>query len=62
MARTLPKPGTNLRPYDSMRRYRATVLGYTMRSGVKKVRLKSHGTGRETIASLDHLAATFHRW
>jgi hypothetical protein len=61
MRRTLPKVGTRLRPYDSFRRYRATVIGYAKVRGEKKVKLR-HETGQETTASLAHLSRTFYAW
>lgn len=62
MARRLPKIGTTLRPYDTYRRYRATVVGYAKHAGVKKVKLRSHGTHRETTATLAHISRTFKPW
>jgi hypothetical protein len=59
MARALPKVGTTLRPYDSWRRYRATVIGYAKNRTAVKLR---HMSGRETVASLRHIIDTYYDW
>lgn len=61
MARSLPKVGTNLRPYDGMRRGRAKVTGYAKMAGETRVKLR-HASGKRTIASLKHISETFYDW
>jgi hypothetical protein len=61
MARSLPKVGTILVPYEPVRRYRATVTGYAKVRGEKRVKLR-HATGRETTASLAHISNTYRPW
>jgi hypothetical protein len=62
MARNLPKVGTNLRPYDGMRRNPAKVTGYAKMAG-RETRIKlRHLSGNRTTASLKHLTETFYDW
>jgi hypothetical protein len=62
MARSIPRIGTVLQPYDPSRRYSATVTGYAKIHGSKMIRLRSNGTRRITTASLKHLTSTFRVW